>query len=330
MRVFYDDDADLAHLREREVGIIGYGVQGRAQALNLRDSGVSVRIGNRSDDYVATIVADGFEARSIEAVAQSSDILLLLIPDQAHMTVYKGQIEPCLRQGGVLVVAHGYSVRFGLIKARNDMDVVLLAPRMPGRQIREYYLRGSGVPAFVDVVQDATGDAWQAVLALAKGMGFTHPGVLHVPFQDEAELDLFVEQFLIPTILKAIQVSFDELVAAGYPAIPALMELYASGELGEVLWMAARSGLYGTFQRNASPTCQFGIALSYPEVPEADFRRRSAEVIRRIRSGEFAVSLEQEGKAGYPRTRALWDQAEQSALVRLERTLRRLLREESA
>ncbi len=329
MRVFHDDDADLECLSNREVGIIGYGIQGRAQALNLRDSGIRVRVGNRSDGYGPTILADGFEAKSIEEVAEASDIVLLLIPDQAHSAVYTAQVEPHLRRGGALVVAHGYSLRFGLIKPRDDMDVMLLAPRMPGRQIREYYLRGSGVPAFVDVGQDVTGCAWQAVLALAKGMGFTRAGALHVSYREEAELDLFVEQFLVPTVLKAIQVSFDELVAAGYAAIPALMELYASGELGEVLRMAARSGLYGTFQHNASPTCQFGIALSYPEVLEADFRRRSTEVIRRIRSGEFAVSLEQEGKAGYPQTRALWDQAEQSPLVHLERTLQQLLREES-
>lgn len=327
MRVFYDNDADLEVLRNKEVGIIGYGIQGRAQALNLRDSGIKVRVGNRNDEYVPTIKGDGFEARSIEEVSKVSDILLLLIPDQAHCEVYNGQIEPYLCRGGGLVVAHGYSLRFDLIKPRADVDVMLLAPRMPGKQIREYYLRGSGVPVFVDVVQDATGSAWPTVLALAKGMGFTRSAALHVPVHEETEIDLFVEQFLVPIILKAIHVSFEELIAAGYQAVPTLMELYASGELAEVLLMSVRQGLYGTFQKNSSPTCQFGIASSYPELAEADLRQRIAEIIKRIRSGEFAANLEHEGKGGYQRTRALWDQMESSLLVQTERELRKILRQ---
>ena len=327
MRVFYEGDAALEHLRSRKIGVIGYGIQGRAQALNLRDSGVEVYVGNRRDDYVSAITADGFQPLAIEEVAGMVDSALLLIPDQAHAEVYARQIQPRLRQGGALVVAHGYSLRFGLIQPRQDMDVMLLAPRMPGRQIREYYLRGSGVPAFVDVFQDATGHAWNTVLALAKGMGFTRPGVLHVTVREETELDLFVEQFLVPTILKAIHVSFDELVAAGYAAVPALMELYASGELGEVLLMAAKVGLYGTFQRNASPTCQYGIAASYPHALEADPRRLIADAIHRIQSGAFAAALDREGEAGYPATRALWQRQEDSPLCQTERALWQILRE---
>lgn len=330
MRVFYEGDADLERLRNREVGIIGYGIQGRAQALNLRDSGIKVHVGNRRDDYVSTIVADGFEPLAIGEVASVADILLLLIPDQAHAEVYATQIQPRLRQGGALAVAHGYSLRFGLIKPRDDMDVMLLAPRMPGRQIREYYQRGSGVPAFVDVFQDGTGNAWGTVLALAKAMGFTRPGVFHVTVREETELDLFVEQFLVPTILKAIHLSFDELVAAGYPAVPALMELYASGELGEVLLMAAEAGLYGTFQRNASPTCQFGIATSYPQALDTHPRQLIADVIHRIQSGAFSTALGREGAAGYPETRALWQKQEESVLGQTEGTLRQILREQSA
>jgi ketol-acid reductoisomerase len=326
IRIYYDKDAEVGVLSKKVVGIIGYGIQGRAQALNLRDSGIEVQVGNRNDEYVSTILADGFNAKSIEEVCKSSDIIILLIPDQAHREVYADHVGPYLRQGGSLVVAHGYSIHFDLIKPRNDIDVMLLAPRMPGKQIRDYYIKGSGVPVFVDVVQDITGSAWPKVLSLAKGMGFTRAGALHVSIQEETEIDLFVEQFLVPTIIKAIHVSFDELVAAGYAPLPTAMELHASGELGEVLLMAARSGLYGTFQKNSSPTCQFGITLGLPQVSEGDLRQRIAKVIQRIRSGEFAEALEKEGQTGYAGTQALWDQVEQSLLVQTERTLRQKFR----
>jgi ketol-acid reductoisomerase len=329
VKVFYDADADLSCLAGKGVGIVGYGIQGRAQALNLRDAGVKVRVGNRKDEYVPAIRADGFEAQSIEEVSRESDIVLLLIPDQAHAEVYSGQIEPRLRSGGALVVAHGYSLRFGSIKPRSDLDVMLLAPRMPGKQIREYYLRGSGVPAFVDVVRDASGGAWPILLALAKGMGFTRSGALRVSLGEETEIDLFVEQFLVPTILRAIHLSFDELVAAGYEAVPALMELYASGELGEVLLMAAKLGLYGTFQKNSSPTCQFGIASNYSDASESEVRQKISRVIEQIRSGRFAAALETEGNAGYPRTNGLWDEVARSPLAETERKLRQLIRGES-
>lgn len=324
-RVFYDQDADLEVIRRAKVGIIGYGIQGRAQALNLRDSGVDVLIANRDDSYRSTAAQDGFEVQNIEHVAELADILLLLIPDQAHQQIYKSYIEPRLRRGGALVVAHGYSLHYKEVEPRDDMDVMLLAPRMPGRPIRDYYLRSSGVPAFVDVFQDVSGSAWATVLSLAKGMGFTRPGVLQVAIAHETELDLFVEQFLVPTVIKSIQMSFEELVSAGYPPLPALMELYASGELGEVLLMAAQVGIFQTFQQNASPTCQFGIATSYPDALGSDPRSMIHDVINRVRSGEFVKSLEREGNSGYPRTNQLWDQLNSTILSQTQEEMRKII-----
>ena len=324
-RVFYDEDADLEAIRQAKVGIIGYGIQGRAQALNLRDSGVEALVGNRSDSYASTAVQDGFQVSSIEEVAELADILLLLIPDQAHQQVYNSQIQPNLHRGGALVVAHGYSLHYKEIEPRGDMDVMLLAPRMPGRPIRDYYLRGSGIPAFVDVFQDVSGEAWNKALALAKGMGFTRVGVLHVDLAHETELDLFVEQFLVPVIMKSIQISFDELVDAGYPALPALMELYASGELGEVLISAAQVGLYRGWQQNASPTCQFGIASSYAEALEADPRTLIHQVIQRIRSGAFVEALRKEGNAGYPATQELWRRMDGALLSQTHEEMKKVI-----
>jgi ketol-acid reductoisomerase len=305
-KVYYEADAQLEALNESKVGIIGYGIQGRAQALNLRDSGVDVLVGNRGDRYVAMATDDGFDVLSVEEVVDKADVLLLLIPDQAHREVYTTIVEPRLRKGAALVVAHGFSLHFKQIIPRDDLDVLLLAPRMPGGPIREYYTRGSGIPAFVDVFQDASGQAWRTLLALAKGMGFTRPGVVHVALRDETELDLFTEQYLVPTIMKAIQSGFEALVEAGYPALPALMELYASGELGEVLMAAADVGLFQGWQQNASPTCQFGIASSYAQALDMDQGAFMKDVIHRIQSGDFVESLRQEGEAGYAATQAHW------------------------
>ena len=325
-RVFYDQDGDLESLRNVKVGVIGYGIQGRAQSLNLRDSGIDVLVGNRSDSYSETAASDGFQVHSIPEVASAADVLLLLIPDQAHGDIYRSHIEPNLRNGGGLVVAHGYSLHYKEIEPRSDIDVMLLAPRMPGRPIRDYFLRGSGVPAFVDVYQDASGEAWKVVLALAKAMGFTRPGALHVEVKHETELDLFVEQFLVPTIIKAIQVSFDELVEAGYPPLPALMELYASGELGEVLLLASKAGIFQGFQKNASPTCQFGIASSYPKALVSDPGSLIQEVIRRLQDGEFTRALQREGDAGYPITQDLWTRMNSSLLSKTQEELGNLIR----
>lgn len=325
-KIYYDTDADLTALKGKTISVIGYGIQGRAQALNLRDSGCAVQIGNRSDSYVSPAEKDGFKVLPIPQAAEVADILLLLIPDQAHREVYEEQIRPFLRPGGSLVVAHGYSLRYGALTPRDDLDVMLLAPRMPGRQIRDYYLRGSGVPAFADVVRDRSGSAWKTLLSLAKGMGFTRTGVLQVSIEQETENDLFVEQFLIPTILKSIEVGFEEMVKAGYDPVPALLELYASGELGEVLLRAAKVGLFKTFQENASPTCQFGIARSYPEALEKDPRRFAREVIERIRSDRFSQALESEGKRDYPETARLWARTEESQLTRTHEEILKLFK----
>lgn len=314
-KFFYDADVTPGILKGKTVGIIGYGIQGRAQALNLRDSGLKVLIGNRKDSYLDRVQKDGFDLLPFDQLALKADLLCLLIPDQAHQEVYEQFIAPNLRPQKTLLVAHGYSLHYKEIRPRKDLDVVMCAPRMPGKQLREYYLRGSGVPAFADVFQDATGQAWQTTLGFAKACGFTKAGVVAVSVQEEAEIDLLVEQFLIPNILKAIHTGFDCMVTAGFSPLPALMELYASGELGEVLYRAAEVGLYKTFEENASPTCQFGITQSYDSALKGNPKEMFAQVLQRIRSEAFRRSLGEEGNAGYPLTRALWDKMEKTDLA---------------
>ena len=315
-KIYYDKDADLKYLKGRTVGIIGYGIQGRAQALNMRDSGVRVIVGNRRDTYASQAQKDGFKVHKIDELAKKSDIVLFLIPDQAQAVVYEKFLKGNLQPGSMLVFAHGYSLRYKTVKVRADIDAALLAPRMPGHHIRSYFLKGRGVPAFVDVVQDSTGFAWKKVLALAKAAGFTRAGTLKVDYKVETDLDLFTEQFLVAGIVKLIHTAFKTLTKeCGYAAVPSLMELYASGELAEVLKLAATSGIGMVFQKNASPTCQYGIADNFNRVlgPEPD--KAARRIIRDIRDGSFSKRLNREGVSGYKAVRKLWKKVNSGELT---------------
>lgn len=307
MKIYYDKDAELRYLDGKTVGVIGYGIQGRAQALNLRDSGVKVIVGNRRDKYHKEALKDGFVVRDIDKAVKRSDIVLFLIPDQAQAKVYEMSVKGILRPRAMLVFAHGYALRYKMIDLPSNIDVAMLAPRMPGYQIRDYFLNGSGVPAFIDVAQNKTGLAFERLLALARAVGFTRAGVLQVSYKVETELDLFIEQFLVGNIVKTIHTSLNLLVnELGYPIVPTLMELYASGELAEVLKLASHVGIGKVFQKNASPTCQYGIAVSFDNAMESSLTERAKEIIKNIRNGAFAKMLNEEGKANYPTVRKLW------------------------
>jgi ketol-acid reductoisomerase len=307
-KIYYDKDADLKYLKDCTVGIIGYGIQGRAQALNLRDSGIEVLVANRADAYRDQAVKDDFKVYEISELAKRSDIILFLIPDQAQSEVYEKFVKKSLNAGNMLIFAHGYSLCYETIKISSDIDVAMLAPRMPGHQIRDSFLGGGGVPAFIDVVQNNSGLALEKLLALSKAVGFTKAGVLQVNYKVETELDLFIEQFLVASIVKSIHTSFHVLVQElGYPAVPTLMELYASGELAEVLKLAARTGIGKVFQKNASPTCQYGIATSFDSIMPADATEKAKRIMENIKNGDFAKKLDKEGSAGYPSVRKLWD-----------------------
>src|SRR5262245_8963967 len=243
-RVFHDEDADPAALAQEIVAVVGYGIQGRAQALNLRDAGVHVVVGNRADRYRVQAEHDGFEVREIpEAIARGTTIVFLL-PDEVQPEIFRDQIRPRLAPGHALVFAHGFSLRYGLIDVPGGVDVLLLAPRLPGQYVRGRFVDGWGVPAFVAVERDATGRAWPRLLALARGIGATRAAAIESSFAEETELDHFSEHCLYPLVFAALETAFETLIDAGYSPEVALMELHGSGELGPVLAAAANEGPY--------------------------------------------------------------------------------------
>ncbi|MDD4910379.1 MAG: ketol-acid reductoisomerase [Candidatus Omnitrophica bacterium] len=315
-KIYYDKDADLKWLKNKTVGIIGYGIQGRAQALNIRDSGIKVLVANRKDRYAKQAIQDGFKIHKFNELVSRSDVILFLIPDQAQAHVFNRHIKDYLKPKSMIVFAHGYALRFKTIKLPSGIDVAMLAPRMPGRQIRDYFLRGRGVPAFVDVARNETGSAWQILLALSRAAGFTRAGVMKVDYKTEAELDLFIEQFLVSAIVKAIHTGFKVLVdEMHYQPAAALMELYASGELAEVIRMASEAGIGKVFQENASPTCQYGIAAYFDTAIGKEAEKKARKIISRIKSGKFAKDLDKEGSSGYPAVSKLWKEVNSGSLI---------------
>jgi ketol-acid reductoisomerase len=320
VRVFHDADADPAALDGERVAVLGYGIQGRAQALTLRDSGVDVAVGNRDDDYRRIARDDGFDVKDVRDAVRWATVAIVLLPDEIQPEIYRSAIEPGLDKNDGLVFAHGFAVHYGMIPAPPDVDLLLLAPRMPGPFLRERYLRGFGVPAFVDVARDASGRAWPRLLGLARALGITRSGALQASFAQETELDLFSEHFTYPVMFRALEVAFDALVDAGYPEELALMELHGSEELGEVFLAAARLGLSGMLSAHASPACQVGIAHHWDAA-----RKTPSEVLEGIRSGAFAKHLVSEAGAGYPELRA-WKAARSRRMMDAEAKLRSLLR----
>lgn len=326
-RVFYDSDADPAALENETVAILGYGIQGRAQALNLRDGGVSVVVGNRDDEYRERALADGFTVCSLSSAARQGSLIELLLPDEAQARVYHEDVTPGLEPDDGLVFAHGFALRYRHIEPPKPVDVLLLAPRMPGQYVRDRFVAGWGVPAFVSVEQDASGRAWPRLLALAHALGVTRCAAIEVSAAQETELDHFSEHFTYPLIFRALELAFESLVEAGYPPEVALMELHGSGEIGQVLEAAARQGLFEMIDSHASPACQVGIAHHWGKALEdgSPVGERIAEVLRAIRDGSFARHLVEEHTRGYPELRA-WREQRSRALVEAERRLREMLR----
>jgi len=288
MKVYTDKDADLSPLKSKQIAVLGYGNQGRAQALNLRDSGMNVIVGNRDDDYLEQARKDQFEVLSIPEAAKAGDMMLILTTDESQPGVWAEQIAPDVSAGDVLVWSSGYNVSYDLIAPPPDVDVIMVAPRMTGTMVRELYEHGKGAMAQVAVHQDASGNAREVMMALAKGIGCTRGGAIESSFREEAELDLFAEQVVWSGFVAWIEECFTVGVEQGFSPELMVLELYASGEASEIMGMMGRRGFYKQMAHH-STTSQYGTLTRAQGLLSDEIRRKMRELLKRdIKEGAFA------------------------------------------
>ena len=315
--VYYDADASLEPLRDSTIAIAGYGNQGRSQALNLRDSGLTVIVGNLEDDYARQARADGFQPMPIAEASRKADVLLFLIPDEVQAEVYAREIAPHLQARDVLCFAHGYNVAFGHLLPAAEIDVVMVAPRMIGAGVRQRFVEGRGFPSLVGVHQDGSGQAKERMLAIARGIGSTRAGCLECSFRDEATLDLFTEQAFGPAMGAAMRAAIETLVEAGFPPEAVLLELYLSGELSYSLEKAAELGMLKQWELH-SHTSQYGSMTRSARFADLDLKSRMAAILEEIRSGAFAREWQAEQAAGMPVFKMAKEMAKHYPLVEWE------------
>jgi len=286
-KIYYDSDISLEPLLNKKVAVIGYGSQGRAQALNMRDSGIDVVVGVREGGKSWKMVKeDGLEPLSIEEAAKEGDIIHMLIPDVVQPEVYKKFIEPNMRPGKVLGFSHGYNIHFRQIVPPSYVDVVLVAPKAPGPRMRELYLEGKGVPALFAVGQDYSGNARAIALAMAKALGCARAGVLETTFKEETETDLLGEQaVLVGGVMELIKKGYEVLVEAGYQ--PELAYFEACNELKLIVDLIYRGGLVGMLSA-VSDTAKFGGLVVGPQIVDEHVKENMREALRRIQDGSFA------------------------------------------
>ncbi len=321
-RFYFDEDADLSALEGNMVGIIGYGNQGRSQALNLRDSGVALLIGNIEDAYAVQARVDGFDPRPIPEVSGSADVVFLLIPDEVQPQVYRDMIHEHLKPGGLLCFAHGYNIHFGLIKPPDFVDVAMIAPRMLGRGVREAFVKGVGFPSLIAIQQDYSKRALARTLALSKGIGSTRMGVLMSSFEEETVIDLLGEH---QPALYALRAEYEALVEAGYSPEAVLLDLYASGE--SAVWAQAAADL-GAFERMrlASHTAQFGhLVWAQRHFDPEVTRVRLRKMIQDIKSGAFTREWTEEQRTGLVRMHQAWAHNRAHPMMEEEERLYRIL-----
>jgi ketol-acid reductoisomerase len=324
-KIYYEADADLSVLNDKTIAVIGYGNQGRAQALNLKDSGCQVVIGVLPDATQKQAVKDKFKTYSIAKAATRADVLLLLIPDEVLPEVFARDIQPGLKKGQTLCFASGYNVAFNFLKLPRDVDVVLVAPRMIGDGVRSRYVEGRGFPSFIGVHQNSTGKALQTTLAIAKGIGSTRSGAIEVTFLQEAVLDLFTEQAFLPSFLQLLTMSMQTLVAAGYAPEASLTELFLSNEFAYVCDKMVEMGIFEQMSLH-SHTSQYGQLTRTPRYVNASLSRMLKKVIQEIESGAFAKEWAAEQKAGLPVFKKMQREARQSQLAQWEHQTRQAFR----
>src|SRR5690349_6667210 len=300
MRVYYDRDADLNLIKSKKVAIIGYGSQGRAHALNLKDSGAqNVVIGLKAGSATAKKAeADGFKVMTVAEAAAWADLMMMATPDELQADIYKSEIAGNIRDGAAIAFAHGLNIHFGLIEPKASVDVVMIAPKGPGHTVRGEYQKGGGVPCLVAVHQNASGNALELALSYACGVGGGRSGIIETNFREECETDLFGEQVVLcGGTVELVRAGFEVLVEAGYA--PEMAYFECLHELKLIVDLMYEGGI-ANMNYSISNNAEYGEYVTGPEVINAESRQAMRNALKRIQDGEYAKMFISEGATGYP------------------------------
>jgi ketol-acid reductoisomerase len=299
MKIYYDKDADLSLVKGKRVTIVGYGSQGHAHALNLTDSGVKVTIGLRKGGVSWTKAANaGLTVKEVAEAVKDADIVMVLLPDENHASVYSESIAANMKQGAALAFAHGFNIHYGQIQPRADLDVIMVAPKAPGHTVRSTYKQGGGVPCLIAIHRDASGMARDLALSYACAIGGGKAGIIETNFREETETDLFGEQtVLCGGTVELIKASFETLVEAGYA--PEMAYFECLHELKLIVDLIYEGGI-ANMNYSISNNAEYGEYVTGPEVVNASSRLAMKKALERIQTGEYAKSFIIENRAGAP------------------------------
>ncbi len=321
--MYYDSDADLSIIQGKKVAVVGYGSQGHAHAMNLRDSGVEVVIAlKEGSKSIAKAEEAGFKVLTVDEAAKWADLIMILAPDQHQRSIFNDQIKPHLRPGQTIAFAHGFNIRFGYIEAPEGVDVILVAPKAPGHTVRREFEAGRGIPDIIAVEVDASGSAWETAKSYAKAIGGTRAGVIKTTFTEETETDLFGEQsVLCGGTSQLIQYGFETLVEAGYqPEIAYFEVLHELKLIVDLIW----EGGIAKQRWSVSDTAEYGDYVSGPRVIDPSVKENMKAVLADIQSGAFAKRFIEDQDNGGVEFKELRAKAEQHQIETTGRELRKL------
>ncbi|HKK46382.1 MAG TPA: ketol-acid reductoisomerase [Balneolaceae bacterium] len=323
-KTYYNDDADIKYLKDKTVAILGYGSQGHAHALNLKDSGVDVVVGLRKDSSSREQAKKaGLKVLKTGDAAKEGDIVMVLIPDQYQADVYEKEIKPNLTDGNALAFAHGFNIHFGQIQPPSNVDVFMIAPKSPGHLVRRVYKKGSGVPCLVAVDQDNSGTAKDTALAYAKAIGGTRAGVIETTFKEETETDLFGEQtILCGGVSELVKRGFEVLTEAGYQ--PEIAYFECLHELKLIVDLMYEGGIERMYY-SVSDTAEYGGLTRGAEVIDEVNKKRMEDVLQRIQNGSFADEWIKENKDGIPNLKKLREQLGDHKIEKVGKQLRSMM-----
>ncbi|MCY3621065.1 MAG: ketol-acid reductoisomerase [Gammaproteobacteria bacterium] len=324
MQVYYDKDADLSIIQKMEVAVIGYGSQGHAHANNLRDSGVGVTVGLRPGSGSWTKAENaGFDVKSVADAAKGADLVMMLTPDEHQQRIYADEIEPNLKEGGAIAFAHGFNIHFQLIEPRQDIDVIMIAPKGPGHTVRSTYVEGGGVPSLIAIGQDASGLAKDIALSYASANGGGRAGIIETSFREETETDLFGEQTVLCGGAAAlVTAGFETLVEAGYAPEMAYFEcLHELKLIVDFFYEGGISNMWYT----VSNTAEYGGLTRGSRIVTEETKAEMRRILDEIQSGKFAREFVTENQAGGPGIKAMRRQSQAHPIEEVGASLRAMM-----